>query len=61
MATKLLLELNSEYPEYGNYYFLNHMVYDRAKKEYPPFAEAVANLKLPPPLVEDSQLERLKY
>ena len=31
------------------------------KTEYPPFAEAVANLKLTPPLVEGNQLERLKY
>jgi TolB-like protein len=60
-ATELLIELNREFPEYGDYFFLTYFYYDRAKKEYPPFAEAVANLKLPPPLVEDNQLERLKY
>jgi len=60
-ATEMLLEINREYPEYGDFYFLNNIIYDRAKKESPPFAEAVANLKLPPSLVEDNQLERLKY
>jgi len=36
-------------------------IFDRAKKEYPPFAEAVANLKLPEPLVKEDGMERLKY
>lgn len=60
-AIRHLLELNKEFPEYGDYYFLRSFVYDRAKKDLPPFAEAVANLKLPEPLVKDNQLERLKY
>ena len=60
-ATEMLIELNRDFPEYGDYFFLTEFSFNRAKKEYPPFAEAVANLKLPPPLVEDNQLERLKY
>ncbi len=60
-ATELLMQLNRDFPEYGDYHQFTRFYFDRAKKEYPPFAEAVANLKLPPPLVEDNQLERLKY
>ena len=59
-ATRHLLELNKEFPEYGNYYFLRSFVYDRSKAP-PPFAEAIANLKLPEPLVKDDDLERLRY
>ena len=60
-ATEMLIDLNRDFPENGDYFFLTDFSFDRAKEEYPPFAEAVANLKLPPPLVEDNQLERLKY
>jgi TolB-like protein len=60
-ATKLLLELNKDYPKFGDYDFLTSLPYKRAKKECPPFAEVVANLKLPEPLVKDEQLERLRY
>ncbi len=60
-ATEVLLELNRDYPEYGDFHFLTRFVYNRAKKEYPPFAEAVANLKLPEPLVKEDGMERLKY
>lgn len=60
-ATELLLYINREHPEYGDFHLLSTYLFDRAKKEYSPFAEAVANLKLPPPLVEDNQLERLKH
>ena len=60
-ATEMLIKLNRDFPELGDYFFLSEFSFNRAKKEYPPFAEAVANLKMPPPLVEDNQLERLKY
>jgi TolB-like protein len=60
-ATKHLLEINQDYPEFGDYENFTSFVFDRAKKEYPPFAVAVANLKLPEPLVKDEQLERLRY
>lgn len=60
-ATRHLLELNKEFPEYGEYYILTDFVFVRAKKEYLPFAEAVANLKMPEPLVKEDGLERLKY
>lgn len=56
-----MLELNKEFPEYGEYYILTDFVFVRAKKEYLPFAEAVANLKMPEPLVKEDGLERLKY
>ena len=60
-ATEMLIELNRDFPEFGDYIFLTEFSFARAMKEHPPFAEAVANLKMPPPLVEDNQLERLKY
>jgi TolB-like protein/tetratricopeptide (TPR) repeat protein len=47
-ATQLLKELNKAYPEFGDYLFLNEPFYDRIKEEYPPFNEAIKNLKLPP-------------
>jgi TolB-like protein len=49
-ATQLLIELNASFPQVGDYSWLALPTYDRAKREYPPFAEAVKNLKLPPKL-----------
>ncbi len=55
-ATKLLKELNREYPSYGRYGDLHHDPrMDKIKREYPPFLEALNNLRLPPKL----ELERL--
>jgi TPR repeat protein len=56
-ATQLLKDLNNKYPGYGNYLFLNNPMYDRIKKEYAPFNNAIRNLKLPPKL---SDLEIVK-
>lgn len=60
-ATKALIQFNMNFPNYGDYHLFYGLRFYRAKKEHPPFAEAVANLKLPPPLVEDSSLKRLDY
>jgi len=50
-ATELLTDLNENYPTYGDYnvYRVNPL-FDRIKKEYPPFLKALNNLKLPPKL-----------
>jgi adenylate cyclase len=48
-SVELLINLNKKYPVYGNYGALyTDFHYDRIKKEYPPFNEALKNLKLPP-------------
>lgn len=50
-ATDLLTKLNREYPSYGRYGPLfNNPFMDKIKREYPPFVEALNNLKLPPKL-----------
>lgn len=49
-ATRMLTDLNAAFPQVGDYAWLSLPFYDRAKREYPPFAEAVKNLKLPPKL-----------
>lgn len=50
-ATKLLIELNREYPSYGRYGPLYYdPLMDKIKREYPPFVEALNSLKLPPKL-----------
>lgn len=50
-ATKLLKELNREYPSYGRYGPLySEPLMDKIKREYPPFVEALNSLKLPPKL-----------
>ncbi len=48
-ATDLLNNLNLDYPGYGSYSnFFKDFHFDRVKKEYPAFNDAVKNLKLPP-------------
>ena len=50
-ATDLLINLNRSYPNYGMYANLfNNPRFDKIKSEYPPFVEALNNLKLPPKL-----------
>jgi tetratricopeptide (TPR) repeat protein len=47
-ATEKLLELNRKFPQFGGFASLhNSPGYDKIKKEYPPFLEALNNLKLP--------------
>ena len=51
-ATKNLVKINKEYPAFGDYgQFKNDAYYDLPKAKYPPFAEAVNNLKLPEKVV----------
>ena len=48
-AVVLLIDMNRKYAGYGNYHSLyTDFHFDRIKKEYPPFNEALKNLKLPP-------------
>jgi tetratricopeptide (TPR) repeat protein len=47
-ATSTLIKLNNDYPEYGNYGWVNAPFQDKIKKEYPPFQQAVNNLKRKP-------------
>lgn len=58
-ATEKLVDLNKKYPQFGNYAALYNLPdYDKIKKEYPPFLEALNNLKLPMKLKID-ELELL--
>jgi TolB-like protein len=46
-ATTRLKELNSKYPEFGNYdRFRNNPEYDRIRKQHRPFDQALANIKV---------------
>lgn len=47
-ATELLKSINKDYPNYGDYnnLFVNP-AFDRIKKEYPPFSQALNELKIP--------------
>lgn len=56
-AVELLINLNKNYPEYGDFAFFNDSRFDRAKKEYPPFQEALDNLKLPSPLITGIKMD----
>jgi TolB-like protein len=47
-ATLALKEINREFPQVGDYGWLNLPIYDRIKSEHPPFSEALKGLKLPP-------------
>jgi TolB-like protein len=48
MATETLIALNEKHPNFGDYMeFQTNPFYHRIKKEYPPFAKALADLKLP--------------
>ncbi len=56
-ANKMLKEMNRNYPQVGNYNWLNLPIYDRIKKEHPPFLEAINQLKYPPKVMEDNVLK----
>jgi TolB-like protein len=47
-ATSTLIKLNNDYPEYGNYGWVNAPFQDKIKKDYPPFQQAVNSLKRKP-------------
>jgi len=48
-ATELLINLNRSYPNYGEYAeLMTSPLLDKIKSEYPPFVDALNNLKLPP-------------
>jgi len=47
-ATEVLLKLNVTYPSFGDYEIMRvNPFFDKIKKEYPPFVDALNNLKLP--------------
>lgn len=47
-ATELLMTINKEYPNLGDYrVFFTNAIFDRIKKEYPPFNKALSELKMP--------------
>ena len=48
-ATQKIIDLNQEYPAYGEYLTtINQPFFDKIKEEYPPFLKALDNLQLPP-------------
>jgi len=49
-ATQIIVDYYEKYPEDGRTWFLDDPNFDRIKKEYPPFLDAVNNLKKPQPL-----------
>ncbi len=51
-AIKRLKQVNEHFPQVGDYGWLNLPIYDRIKKDYPAFAEAVSQLKLPPRIMD---------
>ena len=51
-ATLALKEINKEFPQMGDYGWLNLPLYDRIKSDYPPFSEALKGLKLPPHFIK---------
>lgn len=53
-ATAALKAINQEYPQVGDYSWLNLPIYDRIKTEYPEFNEALAQLKMPPRVVKQA-------
>ena len=50
-ATQALKAINKEFPQVGDYGWLNLPIYDRIKSEYPAFREALSHLKTPPRIV----------
>ena len=49
-ATEVLLKMNHDYPNWGNYQkLMRGFETAKIRKEYPPFVEALKNLKLPHP------------
>ena len=58
-ATELLLSINKDYPNFGDFRWLfTNPVLDRIKAEYAPFNEALSNLKRPQQLVLEELVKR---
>ena len=58
-ATEKLKRLNADFPDLATYDYLNNNpLSDKIKKEYPPFKEALNNLKLKP-VMDVSKLVKL--
>jgi TolB-like protein len=51
-AAKALKEINRNFPQVGDYGWLNLPIFDRIKKEYPPFVTALEDLAMPPRLAD---------
>lgn len=56
-ATKMLKEINRDYPQVGDYHWLNLAIYDRIKKEHPPFLETINQIKYPPKIMKENILK----
>lgn len=57
-ATQLLKQINREYPQVGDYIWLNLPLCDRIKEDYPAFSEALLQLRLPSRIM-DRQLIKM--
>ena len=53
-ANELLKQLNKDYPQVGDYRWLNNPLFDRIKKEYPQFQETINQIRLPPKLTDSN-------
>jgi hypothetical protein len=49
-ATTKLIKLNKTYPDFGDYGWCYSPYFDKVRKTYPPFQQALDNLKLRPVL-----------
>ncbi len=47
-ATEKLIKLNNQFPDFGSYQFYSLAWFDKIRKDYPPFQEALNNLKRKP-------------
>ena len=56
-ATAKLRKLNLGYPAIGSYSWINHPAFDRIKREYPPFLQALDQLVYPPKLLEGKEVD----
>ena len=46
-ATEVLKKINADYPAWGDYLWLDNPKFDKIKREYQPFQEAIDSLKIP--------------
>jgi hypothetical protein len=51
-AVQRMKQINEHFPQVGDYGWLNLPIYDRIRKDYPAFVEAVSQLKLPPRIMD---------
>lgn len=56
-AVQALREINTDFPQVGDYAWLNLPIYDRIKKEYPEFASAIQKIKMPPRLANSKLIK----